>query len=385
MSWERQKATITAEPEEPSTMLWLMACLVAIITGVLLFVLHANQFLGTLQKFNLWIVAGSPLFLWLVMICLRSWLYNHAMDKHQFESDEAEYAQQQWTDWAGRYLAVLYSRVILPAELTPARFIQSPADLEQSNALGRRIALPPGENVFSALLGGLDESLIQLCADLPFGVTLLTDASDPEEHLQKAFSAAWIQHFGLTLSAPLLTILNTRSFSSVEERIKTPTLDVELLLVHQTQGGDVYSDALAALLLTSDDVATKYRFDHHARLLRPMSIEPTEDLSLAFDTFLSTQSQAIKTDVLLGDGTAWGKVFSTLLGSAKNYEGHWKPQQCHWLEEYAGRSGPFSPWIMAAVASDTVALTGNCLMLSDDKKQRFMNIVTTGEQANGKG
>ncbi|MCZ5660472.1 hypothetical protein O5623_17695 [Escherichia coli] len=50
MSWERQKATITAEPEEPSTMLWLMACLVAIITGVLLFVLHTNQFLGTLQK-----------------------------------------------------------------------------------------------------------------------------------------------------------------------------------------------------------------------------------------------------------------------------------------------------------------------------------------------
>lgn len=248
MSWERQKATITAEPEEPSTMLWLMACLVAIITGVLLFVLHTNQFLGTLQKFNLWIVAGSPLFLWLVIICLRSWLYNHAMDKHQFESDEAEYAQQQWTNWAGCYLAVLYSRVILPAELTPARFIQSPAELEQSNALGRRIALPLGENVFSALLGGLEESLIQLCADLPFGVTLLTDASDPEDHLQKAFSAAWIQHFGLTLSAPFLTILNTRSFSSVEERIKTPTLDVELLLIHQMQGGDVYSDALAALL-----------------------------------------------------------------------------------------------------------------------------------------
>lgn len=200
------------------------------------FVLHTNQFLGTLQKFNLWIVAGSPLFLWLVIICLRSWLYNHAMDKHQFESDEAEYAQQQWTNWAGRYLAVLYSRVILPAELTPARFIQSPAELEQSNALGRRIALPLGENVFSALLGGLEESLIQLCADLPFGVTLLTDASDPEDHLQKAFSAAWIQHFGLTLSAPFLTILNTRSFSSVEERIKTPTLDVELLLIHQMQG-----------------------------------------------------------------------------------------------------------------------------------------------------
>ena len=208
MSWERQKVTITVEPEEPSTMWWLMACLVAVITGVLLFVLHANQFLGALQKFNFWIVAGSPLFLWFVMMCLRSWLYNHAMDRHQFESDETEYAQQQWTEWAGRYLAVLYSRVILPAELTPARFMQSPSDLEQSNALVRRIALPLGEDLFSALLGGLDESVIHTCADLPFGVTLLTDASEPEEHLQKVFSAAWIQHTGPAFSVPSLAILN---------------------------------------------------------------------------------------------------------------------------------------------------------------------------------
>lgn len=386
MSWERQKVTITVEPEEPSTMLWLMACLVAVITGVLLFVLHANQFLGALQKFNSWIVAGSPLFVWFGMMCLRSWLYNHAMDRHQFESDEAEYAQQQWTNWAGRYLAVLYSRVILPAELIPARFMQSPSDLEQSNALVRRIVLPPGEDMFSVLLGGLDESAIHTFDDLPFGVTLLTDASEPEEHLQKVFSAAWIQHVGPAFSVPSLTILNTRSFRSVEERIKTPTMDVELWLIHQTQGGDVYSDGLAALLLTSDDVATKYRLRHHARLLRPMSIGPTEDLSQSFDTFLSTQSQAIRTNLLLGDNITWGKIFSTLLSSAKKFEIHWTPQQCYWLEEYAGRCGPFSPWIMAAVVSDIVALTKeDCLMLSDDKEQLYMNTATTGDLANDKG
>lgn len=111
MSWERQKATIAAEPDEPSLVIWLIAGLVAVIAGVLLFVLHANQFLGELQKFNLWIVAGGPLFIWFVTICIRGWMYNHAMDLHQFESDEADYAQQQWTSWAGRYLAVLYSRV----------------------------------------------------------------------------------------------------------------------------------------------------------------------------------------------------------------------------------------------------------------------------------
>ena len=145
MSWDRQKATITAEPEEPSLVLWLMVGLIAVITGVLLFVLHANHFLRALQKFSIWIVSGSPVFIWFITICLRSWVYNHVMDRHQFESDEADYAQQQWTSWAGRYLAVLYSRVILPDGLTPLIFLQAPKDLEQSNSLIRRIVLPPGK------------------------------------------------------------------------------------------------------------------------------------------------------------------------------------------------------------------------------------------------
>jgi hypothetical protein len=80
-------------------------------------------------------------------------MYNHAMDRHQFESDEADYAQQQWVSWAGRYLAVLYSRVILPGELTPSTFLQAPKDLEQSSSLSRRITLPAGEDTFSALIG----------------------------------------------------------------------------------------------------------------------------------------------------------------------------------------------------------------------------------------
>lgn len=54
MNWERQKATIAVEPDEPSLVIWLIAGLVAVIAGVLLFVLYANQFLGELQKFNLW-------------------------------------------------------------------------------------------------------------------------------------------------------------------------------------------------------------------------------------------------------------------------------------------------------------------------------------------
>ena len=34
MSWERQKATIAAEPDEPSLVIWLIAGLVAVIASL---------------------------------------------------------------------------------------------------------------------------------------------------------------------------------------------------------------------------------------------------------------------------------------------------------------------------------------------------------------
>jgi hypothetical protein len=312
-------------------------------------------------------------------------MYNHAMDRHQFESDEADYAQQQWVSWAGRYLAVLYSRVILPDELTPSTFLQAPK-ISSRVALSRGITLPAGEDTFSALIGGLNISELQRLSDLPFHATLLTDSHDPDETLQREFSACWLQLVGMAYPVPLLTILKGRAFDWVGERLKSPILDVELLLVHQTQGGNEYSDSLSALMLTSDDVATKYQLNHHARLLRPMSIESTQMLSKELDTFFSTQSQAIAARAIMGDSMEWGDDFSALLTSAKQYEGRWKPQQCHWLEKYAGLSGPFSPWIVAAVVSDIALLTKeDCLMLSGDKEQRFVNTVTTGNLMNGEG
>lgn len=115
---------------------------------------------------------------------------------------------------------------------------------------------------------------------------------------------------------PLLTILKGRAFDWVGERLKAPILDVELLLVHQTQGGNKYSDSLSALMLTSDDVATKYQLNHHARLLRPMSLESTQMLSEELDIFFSTQSQAMLRAQLWA--TAWsGGGFIHYFGQCK--------------------------------------------------------------------
>ena len=114
MSWERQKSTVSKKPEAPSFVLWFMLGVVAVVGSVMLFVLHANKLSGPLQAFNIWVVTASPIVIWFFFLCLRAWVFNSAFDKHEFEANEADYAQQQWTEWAGRNIAVLHSSVIFP-------------------------------------------------------------------------------------------------------------------------------------------------------------------------------------------------------------------------------------------------------------------------------
>lgn len=383
MSWKRQKSSVSAKPEEPSLALWLLLGVIAFVGSVMIFVVHANNLTGPFQEFNIWIVTAGPLVIWFFFLCLRGWLYNSTFDKYEFEKNEAEYAQQQWTSWAERNIVVLHSGVILPENLTPILILASPPTLEQSTSLTKHLNLVDNKNHFSTLLSGLDYSLTQIPADLPFGVTLLTDSSDDALTLQAEFNDSWLSALsGHPL--PALNIVTSKSFIAIDDRIKSPTLDVELVLIHQMQGGEVYSDALALLLLTSDDVATKYHLSYYASLLRPMPLESTKNLSEDLDTFFSTQSQANKTSVIVGDGISWGNKFATLLEAAKKYGGSWKTQQLHWLEEYTGCSGPFSPWVMVAVVSDIVNIQkADCLMLSSDGENKFINTVQTGNINNG--
>lgn len=381
MSWERQKSTVSGKPEEPSFVLWLVLGLAAVVGSVMLFVLHANKLSGPLQGFNLWVVTAGPIVIWFFFLCLRGWLFNSAFDQHEFEVNEAEYAQQQWTEWAGRNVAVLHSNVIFPDALTPCRFLQATAEQMQHTTLSRRLPRPTAGSCFSQLLECASDALARVPADLPLSVTLLTDSQEDHLTLQDAFATVWQDSFPLR-PVPVPNIQTAKSFLALDERIKSPTLDVDLILVQQIQGEGRYSDVLAALLLTSDDVATKYQLTHDACLLRPMLLDMGV-IEKSLDTFFSTQTQACATENIIGDRADWGDVFADLLEAAAEHAGRWKPEQLHWLEQYAGLSGPFSPWIMAAVVSDIVNIQKtDCLMLSSDSEQRFINTVQAGNRNN---
>ncbi|HHL2502298.1 TPA: hypothetical protein ACQ301_004428 [Yersinia enterocolitica] len=307
-----------------------------------------------------------------------------AFNRYKFETDEAEYAQQQWAAWAGRYLAVLHSVAFLPGSLTAAQLIQPPFGLERRGQQARRIPWDEAEGL-AILLGDVSDALLQLPADLPLNVTFLTDSSRDISSLQALFDDCWKGGIPTERSIPKLNILQSHSLLILDERLKSPEISAELVLVQQLHGGEKYSDALIVLLLVSDDVATKYQLKHDVRLLRPMGLD-TSRLSEELALYFSTQTQANSAQFIAGDQQRWADDFFELLQASETFGGYWKAEQVQWLETFSGIGGPFSPWVMVAVSSDIVRLQqADCLMLSADEEQSFITTVTTGKQNNENG
>ncbi len=380
MGWERKKTQISPIPDTPSLLFWLIGGLAALIAGGLILLLHSNQLLGVGHKYNIWVVSGLPPFFWFFCIFLRAWFYNNCVDKHEFESKVADYSQKQWVEWAGRYLAVLSSEVILPQSLTVPMIVTESAELEMFNGLTTRLDIPAFRPALLIQLEGVKDALMRLPTDIALKAFLLTDSPETEAGLIALFDDCWRKLMPAERPVPTVSVQYSFSFDYVERRIKTPDISVELILVQQIYGGERCSDALATLLLTTDDVATKYEIDHDVCLLRPMSIEG-DDLFSEFELYFSTQTQSINTQHIIGDNVGWGQSFSTMLKASELYQGYWKTEQLHWLETYAGRCGPFSPWIMTAIVSDVVKLLKtDCLMLSEGEGQKFINTVTTGNK-----
>ena len=295
MSWVRNKALTTELSPAPSLTRWLLAGALMAITGVLLFMLHVSGAVNALSALDIWWVSLALPGGWLLVFCLRCYLWDREVKEYQFLQKEAQYGQRQWDAWAERHLVILGSSVLLPDGVT-ANVIQtsSGGGSSQQYALARRIVEIPQDNqaVMKRCLGGVQTSLRQLPPDLPLRVTLLSDARF--DGIAEHFAAAWHE---LLPDHPVpddITVTDSFSFAKVEERIKQPVLTVDLILVMQLNGGKAYSDGLAALLLTSDDVAQKYQLCHSSRLLRPMPLDMAkfdDDLTL----FLETQTVACRT------------------------------------------------------------------------------------------
>ena len=381
MGWVRTKALIEELSPAPSLTRWLLAGVLMAITGVLLFMLHASGMVKVLSAMDIWWVSLAPPGGWLLVFCLRCYLWDREVQEYQFLQKEAQYGQQQWDAWAKRHLAIPGSCVLLPDGVTADMLQTIPEGRPpQQYALVRRIMGIPQDNqaVMKRCLGGVQTSLRQLSPALPLRITLLTDACP--DGMTDAFGAAWHELFPDRPVPDDISVTDSLSFSRVEDRIKQPVLTVDLILVMQLNGGEAYSDGMAALLLTSDDVAQKYNLPHSARLLRPMPLDMAkfdDDLTL----FLETQTVACRTSRVLGDAKAWTEKSAELITRGGKMNTPWQAQDIDLLEKWCGIPGPFAPWLLTALAADIVSLRKQSLLaLFSTEQEHFISTLTPGSE-----
>ncbi|EPW3921357.1 hypothetical protein ACWKNT_000200 [Enterobacter sichuanensis] len=371
---------------EPSFMGWVFAGGVAAVVGVLLFMLHASGMVKALVVFNIWWLASSPVLGWFFFFCLRGWLWGKTVDEHRFLQKEAEYGQQQWESWAGRYLAVLGSSILLPSGVTADAIAKSEAsDAPQLLSLTSHFDAQSvaSDSLLELGLASVQNAIAILPATVPLNITVVSDviSADFDSQIRKVWGSLYPDR---AISGSV-SFCETLSFAWVEERLKTPVLDIDLILVLQKHGGGRYSDALASMLLTSDDVAEKYQLSHSARILRPMPLDMT-NFKADIGLFLETQTIACQTSNVFCDYGHWNDWFADLMTASQSHLTPWVPQEIDVLEKYNGIPGGGSAWLLAALLSDIATVSqATVLGLFTSGTDRFVSTVTSGSNNNDAG
>ena len=366
--------------------IWVLAAGLAVSASVLLFWLYASGRVSGLQGLNMWVVTGLPLMSWLLAFGTRAYVYGGALSHQQFLEEQAQNAQQSWQDWAHRYLAVSASCVLLPDQVSASVLTQGSSALPPRTGLARRIAALPerlerAQAGLQMLLAALTPALQVLPAGQELRVTLLSDV-DPEHDavLRDALQKVWSTTMSPSLPTTV-TVAQELSCQWIDEILRTASATIELILVLQVHGKDVYSDGLAALLLCPDSLAKALALPVTANMLRPMPLD-INALDSEFPLFLQTQNSACKATGLLADGTDWQPPISKLFPVASAHGASLQVEQ-QWIQELVcGLPGPLGHWLVIALGVEMVRHQHKpLLVLAREESQHWISTITTGEFA----
>lgn len=386
MGWDRQAALVMPAPATMVLGRWILAAVVALLAGVLLFLLHAAERVPPLQALNIWVLAASPLFIWLLLFSARAYVYGSALGHHQFLEDEAQHAQQSWQEWAQRHLAVHASCVLLPDQMSAGALTQGAAHLPLRTGQARRIsALPSGDDRASTglqwLIKALAKDLQALPAEQELRVTLLSDV-EPKRY--NALRDAWQQIWTSETHRPpstTVTLTDELSFQLIDELLQTGSVTVELILVLQVNGEAKYSDGLAALMLCPDKLASARNLAVQGELMRPMPLDITT-LHSELPLFWQTQASARMASGLLADNDDWRPVIGELFANSRAQGASLKVEQ-QWVQErLCGIAGPLNHWLSAALGVEMARHRDQpLLLLLNEKSRHWIGTISKRELA----
>jgi len=315
----------------------------------------------------------------------RAYTYGGALGHFQFLQEEAQGAQQSWQDWARRAMTVQANCVLLPDQMSAGVLMQGHGDLTPREGVARRIAGLPTQEEERAPAGlrlvfpTLASALQTLPAEQELRVTLLSDApADQYETLRNAWQQQWR---AATRRAPPATVTLTAewSYQWIDEKLKSASSAIELIVVLQVHGGVAYSDGLAALLLCPDSLARARELPETAALLRPMPLE-IDTLESELPLFLQTQASARQATGLLADGADWQPLAGQIMAIGGAHGAALLAEQRWFQESLCGLPGPFSSWLLAAFAVEmTRHQRKPLLVLTQEHSRRWISTVTPGE------
>ncbi|WP_371367236.1 hypothetical protein ACA097_26750 [Pseudomonas sp. QL9] len=379
MGWNRRLPPVAESPAPLSLARWLGAGGLALLIGVMLFLLAASERVPELKTVNVWLLCLAPIVLWLLAFAGRAYAYGGALSDQQFLEEEADVAQRAWSDWAQRYLSIKACCVVLPEQVSAAALMQR-GSLPPSPPIAKRIAGLPADATereragLQMLIKALGPALAELPAKADLRVTLLSDAK-PEHHerLELAWRQAW-QGLAKRPEPARCSVFADFSYGEIEARLKAPDTAMELLLIIQLHGKDGYSDGLAALLFCPD-AHGEAPSTAAAHVLRPMPLgreKLEDDLSM----FLQTQSLARQAAGVLTERDACQPTVRTLLALASTHGGELKAENLWTQSALCGLPGPFTHWLTMALGVEMARHRQRpLLLLADEGAQGWIATV----------
>ncbi|OBY90671.1 hypothetical protein A6723_020420 [Pseudomonas sp. AU11447] len=364
---------------------WLGAALLAVIIGIGLFVLVVSGRLPELSTFNPWMLAASPLLVWLLAFAIRSYTFGGALGHFQFLEEQADDAKAAWNQWAQRSFGVQASCVVLPEQVSAAVIAQgAPGEPRRPGEVCRIAELPAEGNervqvALQQLFAGVGPALNALPVDRDLRVTVLSDLeAEGLEAFRTVWGKAWLKAMpGRLHVAP--NFVSELSLQWLEDNLKAPGAAIELILVLQVNGASAYSDGLAALLLCPDALAQEWELPVQGRLLRPMPLN-VDQLDTELPLFLETQLAARSATSILADSVQWQPSLGAILAMGVARQAKFQVGQ-QWIQEsLCGVPGPFSVWLLAALGLEISRhFQQPLVLLSQEPLQHWISTVAAGD------
>ncbi|WP_434525914.1 hypothetical protein [Photorhabdus asymbiotica] len=382
MGWNKPVIAIQQEPIPPILWRWFVSFMAIIGIGIVCYLLWSEFF----RQPQGWMLLGAVGLIWLVVFGLRMYFFGYRLEMYRLWNQENQYIEREWQSWAGRYMSVLHNGVFLPEKITAATIMQEASKIEVQCGIGKTIDyFPWSENKWrdsvKILFHSVENAISELPPDMSICITVITNYPEQEyEKLEMILQENWQSVFPSGRPLSQLNVSPYLSAIHIDNWLKEPTSEVQLLILMQMESTEQFSEGLGVFLMATDDLVKKFDLVEKARIYRPMEINP-EQFEREFGIFINTQLSAKAATGMMGDDDSMYLYTSQIMSVIQNQQAALKLEQIRNIKKIIGVLGPGAYWLTTGLAIDLSQYnSAHYLVLSNSERRWVINTVQVLEE-----